>query len=153
MILRIPAKAFGDFYKKKKFRYKGGRVTCLLKLPKNRFYYFELIPLEIYLDYTQLNMKVKTIKLSLIMKIHLNYKFDEKNHRNTKMNLELFSSEYLVDNSQKKFEIKKNIQLQNDFNYRDYISINDKYCLLENKKKIEIDYYFAKILYLFASED
>ena len=25
-LLRIPAKAFGDFYKKKKFRYKGGRV-------------------------------------------------------------------------------------------------------------------------------
>ena len=115
-----------------------------MKLPKNRFYYYELIPLEIYLDHTELNMEVKTIKLSLIMKIHLNYKFDEKIHRNTIMNLELFTSEYPVDNSQNKFEIKKNIQLQNDDNYINYISINDKYCLLENKKKIEIDDHFEK---------
>ena len=115
-----------------------------MKLPKNRFYYFELIPLEIYLDHTELNMEVKTIKLSLIMKIHLNYKNDEKTHRKTIMNLELFTSEYPVDNSQKNFEIKKNIQLQNDVNYINYISINDKYELLENKKKIEINYNFEK---------
>ncbi len=109
MILRIPASAFGDFYKTKKFSYKGGKVTCLLKLPKNRFYYFELI-----------------------------------------MNLELFTREYLVNNSQNKFEIKDYIQLQNDDNYLKYISINDKYCLLEDMKKIEIDHKFENVIIPFC---
>ena len=149
-LLRIPASAFGDFYKTKKFSYKGGKVTCLLKLPKNRFYYFELIPLEIYLDRTELNMEVKTIILSLRMKIHFNYQNDEKRHQTTIMNLELFTREYLVNNSQNKFEIKDYIQLQNDDNYLKYISINDKYCLLEDMKKIEIDHKFENVIIPFC---
>ena len=149
-LLRIPANAFGDFYKKKKFSYKGGKVTCLLKLPKNRFYYFELIPLEIYLDRSELNMEVKAIKLSLRMKIHFNYKDDEEKHQNTDMNLELFAREYLVNNSQNKFQVKDYIQLQNDDNYLKYISINDKYCLLEDMKKIEIDHKFENMIIPFC---
>lgn len=145
-LLKIPTNAFGDFYQKKKYKYKGGKVTCFLKLPKNRFYYFELIPLEIYLDRTELNMEVKAIKLSLIMKIHYNYKFDEKKHRKTIMNLNIFTREYSVNNSQNKFEIKEYIKLQNDSIFSQYISLDDKYCLLESLKKIELDYKFDNMI-------
>ena len=144
-LLKIPTNVFGDFYKKKKFKYKGGKVTCLLKLPRNRFKYFELIPIEIYLDRTELNMDVKTIKLSLRMKIHFNYKNDENHHRTTYMNLELFSGEYPIDNSQNKIELKKYIQLQNDDNYSKYFSLDDKYCLLDGMKKIELDHKFENM--------
>jgi len=145
-LLKIPTNAFGDFYIKKKSKYKCGKITCLLKLPKNRFYYFELIPLEIFLDRTELNMEVKTIKLSLMMKIHYNYKFDEKKHRKTIMNLNVFTREYSVNNSQNKFEIKDYIQLQNDGIFSQYFSLDDKYCLLETLKKIELDHKFDSMI-------
>jgi len=147
-LLRIPANAFGDFYKKKKSKYKGGKVTCLLKLPKNRFYYFELIPIEIYLDCTELNMEVKTIILKLIMSIYCNYKEEEKKHRYSLMNKELFTREYPVNNSTNKYEIKDYIQLQKDNNFNEFVSTIDKYCLLEDMKIIEVDHKFEKILLL-----
>jgi hypothetical protein len=143
-LLRIPASAFGDFYKKKKSKYKGGKVTCLLKLPKNRFYYFELIPIEIYLDCTELNMEVKSIILKQIITIYCNYKDDEKKHRKTLRKIELFTREYPVNNSTNKCEIKDFIQLQKDKNFSEYIP-NDKYCLLDEKKKIEVDHKFGNM--------
>ena len=145
-LLKIPANAFGDFYKKKKFKYQGGKVTCLLKLPKNKFYYFEKIPFEIYLDRTELNMKVKSIKLRLNMNIYYNYKGNDKIHFMTEKKLELFTREYPVNNSLNKFEIKDYIQLQNDSKFSKYISVNDKYCRFEEMKKIEVDYNFNKII-------
>ena len=45
-----------------------------------------------------------------------------------------------------KFEIKDYIQLQNDSNFSKYISVNDKYCSLEEMKKIEVDYNFKNII-------
>lgn len=144
-LLKIPKNVFGDFYKKKKFSYKGGKVTCFLKLPKNRFYYFELIPFEIYLDLSELNMEVKTIKISLVMKIFFNYKENEKEHRKTNKVLNLFIGEYPVDNSQNKFEIKKNIKLQKDDTFSQFFSLDDKYSLLEDMKKIEIDHQFENM--------
>ena len=69
-----------EIFIKKKFKYQGGKVNCLLKLPKNKFYYFEKIPFEVYLDRTELNMKVKSIKLKLNMKIYFNSKGDQKIH-------------------------------------------------------------------------
>jgi len=117
-----------------------------LKLPKNKFYYFEKIPFEVYLDRTELNMKVKSIKLKLNMKIYYNSKGDQKIHFMTEKNLELFNREYPVNNSLNKFEIKDYIQLQNDSNFSKYISVNDKYCSLEEMKKIEVDYNFKNII-------
>ena len=49
-LLRMPAIGFGDFYKKRKSNYRGGKVSYLLKIPKNSFSYLESIPYEIYLD-------------------------------------------------------------------------------------------------------
>ena len=144
-LLKAPAIAFGDFYKKKKFRYKGGKVTCLLKLPKNRFYYSESIPLEIYLNCTELNMEVKEIILKVIMTVYFNFKEDEKGHK-YKDRIDLFTREYPVNISTNKYEIKDNIQLQKDKDFEDYASINDKYCLLEDMKKIEIDHKFEKMI-------
>ena len=119
-----------------------------MKLPKNRFYYFELIPIEIYLDCTELNMEVKTIILKLIMSIYCNYKEEEKKHRHSLMNKELFTRKYPVNNSTNKYEIKDYIQLQKDNNFNEIVSTNDKYCLLEDMKSIEVDHKFEKMLLL-----
>ena len=145
-LLKIPASAFGDFYKKKRFNSPGGKVTCLLKLPKNKFYYFEKIPFEIYLDSTELNMKIKAIKLRLNMKIYYNYRGNKNSHFITENDIELFSRKYPVDNSLNKFEIKDSIQLKNDSNFSKYISVSDKYHLLEEKKKLEVDYNFKNMV-------
>ena len=137
-LLKIPASVFKDF-DKNNYSKKKGKVTCLLKLPKNRFDYFEKIPFEIFLDFTELKSEVKNIELFLNMKITIFYKRDEIWNKYTKKNISLVSREYSVDKSQKKLEIKDYIELHKDSKFSEYISLNEKYKCFEDMKKIEVD--------------
>ncbi len=73
-LLKMPANSFGDFYKRKKSKYKGGKISCLLRIPKNSFDYKEVIPFEIYLNCTELNMEISSIKISLFKFVYWNKK-------------------------------------------------------------------------------
>ena len=55
-LLKMPAIGFGNFYKKKKSKYLGDKLSCLLKIPKNSYFFFGIISFELYLNCTELNM-------------------------------------------------------------------------------------------------
>ena len=148
-LLKIPATSFGDFYKKKKSKFKGGKVSCFLKIPKNSFTFFEIIPFEIYLDKSELNMEIKNIKISINRAVYFNYKEDLKKHDITDSNIELVSQEYPIDNNKfnenHKYEIKDDIQFPKDPEFWENLTSKNSYSLFENMKQIEFDYNFKDI--------
>ena len=148
-LLKIPATSFGDFYKKKKSKFKGGKVSCFLKIPKNSFTFFEIIPFEIYLDKSELNMEIKNIKISINRAVYFNYKGDLKKHHITYSNIELISKEYPIDNNKfnenHKYEIKDDIKWPKDSKFLKNLSSNNSYSLFENKKQNGINCSFNNI--------
>ena len=73
-LLKMLAYGLGDFYKKKKGEYKGGKLSCLLKTPKNSFSFFETTPFELYIDCTELGMDIENIKIVLNKTVYMNHK-------------------------------------------------------------------------------
>ena len=111
-LLKMPASSFGDFYKKKKSKYKGGKISCLLRIPKNSFDYKEVIPFEIYLNCTELNMEICAIKISLFKILYWNEKNDHKKHYRVHKKMELASKIFPINKFLTKHEIKDNINVQ-----------------------------------------
>ena len=141
-LLKIPATSFGDFYKKKESNYKGGKISCLLKIPKNSFESNEILPFEIYLNCRELNMEISNIKVSLkkeLLFLDNNYKnclgkYD-KNYINVEKSQELLSKDYPIDNHLTMYEIKDNFNIPL---FYDNLSI--LYYRLDLLKEVEIDY-------------
>ena len=136
-LLKLPAFGFGDFYKKKKNEYKGGKVSCLLELPKNSFISKETIPFKINLDCSELNMEVKTLRISLNKYIYFNCKNDHKKHYMTKSRKELVYKELYIKENQTKYELNDILNLPFDFSNSQEI-----YTTFESMKTIEVDYHF-----------
>ena len=82
-LLKMPAIGLGDFYKKKKSEYMGGRLSCLLKIPKNSYFYFDKISFELYLDCTELNMDLASAKVILNKSVYTNEKKIRTKHFET----------------------------------------------------------------------
>ena len=142
-LLRMPAIGFGDFYKKRKSNYRGGKVSYLLKIPKNSFSYLESIPYEIYLDCTELNMEVNSLKISLMKNIYFNCKNNNKKHFMTYSKKELAFKNYVSKKNLDKYYIKDEIQIPQQENNENNIQ-KEIYTFLENIKTIEVDYKFPK---------
>ena len=62
-------------YNKSKLFSKKGSVLCKVKLPKNYFFYNEEIPFEINIDCSNLDLKIKSVKVYLLRKT--TYKMSE----------------------------------------------------------------------------
>ena len=62
-----------EFNKTKSLSKKKCSVSCNIKLPKNYFFYDEEIPFEINIDCSNLDLKIKSIKVFLDRKENLNY--------------------------------------------------------------------------------
>ena len=139
-LLKMPASSFGDFYKKKKSKYKGGKISCLLRIPKNSFDYKEVIPFEIYLNCTELNLEIWAIKISLFKILFWNKKNDHKKHYKTHKKMELAFKIYPINKFLTKHEIKDNINVQ--FLYNNMSIIYNRLDLL---KEVEIDYNYNDI--------
>jgi len=139
-LLKMPANSFGDFYKKKKSKYKGGKISCLLRIPKNSFDYKEVIPFEIYLNCTELNMEISSIKISLFKFVYWNKKNDHSMHYKKDKKIELTWKNYPIDKFLTKYEIKDNINIQ----YL-YHNMSILYESLDLLKEVEIDYKYKDI--------
>ena len=144
-LLKMPAIGFGDFYKKKKGDYKGGKVSCLLQVPKNSFSYFEIIPFEIFVDCTELDMEIKNVKISIMKYIYFNCKNDHRKHFMTLNKKELISKIYTLEENLNKYEIKDDIQLPRELNEIEGLENGEIYSTFENMKMLEVDYKFQKI--------
>ena len=141
-LLKMPAIGFGDFYKKKKSKYKGGKVSCLLKIPKNSYSYLESIPFEIFLDCTELNMEVKSVKITLMKNTYFNDKKNNQKHFITNSKDELVLKEFTFLKNLDKYYIKDEIQFPQENNNFENSIQKEIYLFLENMKTIEVDYYF-----------
>ena len=133
-LLKIPATVSADFYKKKESNYKGGKISYLLKIPKNSFESNEILPFEIYLNCRELNMEISNIKVSLKKELL----FLDNNYKNSFMvgnGIELFSKDYSIDNHLTIYEIKDKINISL---FYDNLSI--LYNRLDLLKEVEIDY-------------
>ena len=144
-LLKMPAIGFGDFYKKKKSEYKGGKVSCLLKIPKNSFNYLESIPFDIFLDCTELSMEIKEITISIIQYIYFNDKNEYKKHLKTYLEEELALKKYTFSQNLDKYHIKDEIQISQDKNYLEAIFPMELYAFFENMKTIEVYYNYQNI--------
>jgi hypothetical protein len=67
--------AKSEFNKSKLFSEKGS-VLCKVKMPKNYFFYDEEIPFEINIDCSKLDLKIKSLAVSLSRKERRNYAND-----------------------------------------------------------------------------
>ena len=133
-LLKIPATVSGDFYKKKESNYEGGKISYLLKIPKNSFGSNEILPFEIYLNCKELNVEISNIKVSLKKELHCLHNND-KNFFSVVKSEVLFSKDYSIDNHLTMYEIKDNINISL---YYDNLSI--LYNRLDLLKEVEIDY-------------
>lgn len=147
-LLKMPASGFGDFYMKPKGDYKGGKVSCLLNIPKNSFSYFEIIPFEILINCTELNMEIKALKISIMKYIYFNDKKDHKKHFNAYEEEELVSKIYTLKKNLNKYDIKDDIKLPRDLNeFKEFKELENGeiYSTFDNLKMLEVDYNFSKI--------
>ena len=141
-LLKMPAIGLGDFYKKKKNNYMGGKLSCLLKVPKNSYYFFDIISFELYLDCSELNMDIASTKVILNKSI---YKMDKKYKRS---HFEIISSdnlivkEYILNKSLEKYEIKDFLQLNENNEFFENIYPQQIYSYFDKLKHIELDYNF-----------
>ena len=143
-LLKMPAIGLGDFYKKKKSEYMGGRLSCLLKIPKNSYFYFDKISFELYLDCTELNMDLASAKVILNKSVYTNEKKIRTKHFETVFNKDLIVKEYKLDKSLEKYEIKDFLQLsENEFSEK--FCPKQIYSKFDNLKSIELDYNFCDI--------
>ena len=155
-LLKMPAIGFGDFYKKKKYNYNGGRISCLLKIPKNSYNYFEIIPFEIFLDCNELDMEIKSLSISIMKNIYFNNKNQNKKHFKTYSKKIMASKEYTFVKTLDKYHINDEIQIQQENinnlnnlnNYKNFENIFPKeiYSFFEDIKAIEIDYSLSDII-------
>ena len=137
-LLKMPAFGFGDFYKKKKGEYKGGKVSCLLEIPKNSFTFNEFIPFKIDLNCTELNLEIKLIRVRIMEFIYCNYKDDHKKRLQTSLDRELNYKEFPISGNQNKYEINNDIKIPN-------VNIGQEiYNIFETIQLIEVDYDFNK---------
>ena len=77
VILKTPAICFKETTKHKLFFSKGS-FNASIKLPKNSFYYDEIVPFEVDIDASKLSIRIKSIRVSLERYQRKNYK---KNHK------------------------------------------------------------------------
>lgn len=59
----------------------GGSFTATLTLPKNHFFYDEMIPFTLDLDCNKLSLNIKGIKVTIERKFQKNYQHDHNQHR------------------------------------------------------------------------
>ena len=132
-LLNEPLKKFEDFYIKPYGDRKGGKVSCLLKIPKNCFNYFEPIPFEFYLDFSEYIMEIETIRISINSVVDFNQKDNHNKKLYSYTNLELISKEISIDSIFDKFQIKESFLLPKEN------LLKNKYLYLDSLKEIEID--------------
>ena len=63
-------------FSKSKFLSDKGSLSCNIKMPKNYFFYDEEIPFEINIDCSKLDLKIKSLAVSLSRKERRNYATD-----------------------------------------------------------------------------
>ena len=73
-LFKSPAERFNDIKKSPIFK-KSSRLAFLLKTEKNSYAYNELIPYEIVLNYAELSIDIKNIRISLTRNVFIH--FDE----------------------------------------------------------------------------
>ena len=138
-LLKIPKTYYKEFdisYNKKK-----GRMSCLFKLPKNSFTYFEKIPFEVYLDCTGFNGLVKSIKISIKKYLHRNCKDDHQRRFRSDYKEEMpIKHLYTYDTNIQKYEFKDFMQIPQNEQF-DKICPKKTYLNIENTKHI----YFEKM--------
>ena len=137
-LLKMPAYGFGDFYKKKKGKYKGGKLSCLLKIPKNSFSFFEIISFELYLDCTVLGMDIESTTIFLNKAVYMNKKI--KRHFRKILNEDLIEKKYVLDKNLDKYEIKDFLQLKEDKEFFQKIYQQNEYSYFDSIKNLELDY-------------
>lgn len=92
---------------KHKLLFSKGKFAAVLKLAKNAFAYNENIPFELSIDCTQLDLKIKSIEVSLLRVENKNYKNDYKRARSStskqisfkKINLVKGQPKYLIQDT------------------------------------------------------
>ena len=105
-IQKINYLEYDIIYKKK------GRMSCLFKLPKNSFTYFEKIPFELHLDCTGFNGLIISVTISLNKYIYKNHKSDHKKHFKTAHKEEIANKHLdYNDNNLQKYEFKDCIEI------------------------------------------
>ena len=144
-LLKMPAIGLGDFYKKKKDKYMGGKLSCLLKLPKNSYYFFDIISFELYLDCSELNMDIASAKVILNKSVYKMNKKYKRTHFQTISNDNLIVKEYTLNKSLERYEIKDFLQLNENNEFFENIYPQQIYSNFDNLKHIELDYNFNKI--------
>ena len=145
-LLKMPAIGFGDFYLQKKGNYNGGKVSCLLKIPKNSYNFYEIIPFEVYLDCTELNMEVKALTISILKNIYFNDKFNNKEHFRTFSKKVMASKEYTFVKTLVKYNFKDEIQIQQDNKDLENSCPKEIYSFFESMKTIETHFPFSNIV-------
>jgi len=70
-LLKSPAEKFKDLKKSFIFK-KSSRIAFLLKTEKNSFAYNELIPYEIVINYTESNIFIKQLRVSITRNVYIN---------------------------------------------------------------------------------
>ena len=99
---------------------KKGDFSINISLPKNVFYYDELVPYEIVLDCTNLNIKVSRLEISLIR----NKKINDKNdcHKSIDIIKDNIWTEYKeLDTKEKRQIIKGSFQFPQFFGKEKYV--------------------------------
>lgn len=102
---------------KHKLMFNKGRFAAVLKLQKNVFAYNENIPFELSIDCSQLDIKIKSINVSLLRIVNRNYKNNYNKVRNSTSKT-IYSKKINLVKGQPKYLIQDNIQfpLLEDFN-------------------------------------
>ena len=70
-LLKSPAEKFKDLKKSPIFK-KPSRIALLIKTEKNSYAYNELIPYEIVINYTESNIIIKQLRVSITRNIYIN---------------------------------------------------------------------------------
>ena len=103
-------------YKKSKLFF--GKGSCLLniKIPKNYFFYNEKIPFEVNIDYTNLKMEIKSIKVSLRRNARKNNYQDYSEVQRNEIN-ELNKKNYNLEKGLNNFHISDFLEFPTSSDY------------------------------------
>ena len=111
-LFKSPSTVF-KYIDKKKFLSKKGKIAAFLKIPKNSFNYGEIIPFEVTLNCSELNLKINEIQASIERIIKYNEKNNPKDVRHIEKSEILIKSFKIQEKDDKLSIIKGEIQFPN----------------------------------------
>ena len=138
-LYKSPAIEIKEMTKHKLF-FNKGRFAAVLKLQKNVFGYDENIPFELSIDCTQLDLKIKSIIVSLLRIENRNYKNNYNKVRNSSSE-QISSKKINLVKGRPKYLIQDNIKfpLLADFNpLQIYKNLDQEHTSPEKFKKIHL---------------